>query len=113
MGICKVQVKNKYKQLTCKFCLALGNRLTILGLPDIELLDILNIKCSKIDTAKETKRSMNRKWQKCNTDENSNAILITSDNHDCLAGHFLPGPHKEADRKCNTNKNSNANPAET
>ena len=49
-GICKVKKEHKHK--ICNFFVVTGNRQTVLGMADIKTLDILTIKCNKVDTQK-------------------------------------------------------------
>ena len=55
LGICKVTVEYNNKCKMCSFFLGPGNRQTLLGMPDTELLNILTISCNTIGTEKEGK----------------------------------------------------------
>ena len=48
LGICRVQLKHTDKQLTCKCFVVQGNGTALLGMPDIELLSILCVKCNTV-----------------------------------------------------------------
>ena len=49
MGVCNVQIKHKNKKITCEFFVMPGGGPALLGLSDMELLDMLCITCSTID----------------------------------------------------------------
>ena len=46
LGICKIKIEHNNKQRMCNFFVVLGNRQPLLGMPDIEILDILTINCN-------------------------------------------------------------------
>ena len=47
--VCEVQINYKSLQLTCNFFAVPGNGSALSGMPHIELLDILGIKCNTIN----------------------------------------------------------------
>ena len=49
LSICRVQIKNKNKQLTCKIFVVPRNDTVLLSMPDIKLLHVLRIRCTTID----------------------------------------------------------------
>ena len=50
LSICKVKLKHNNKHKTCNLFVVPGNGQALLGMSDIETLDILNINCYTIDT---------------------------------------------------------------
>ena len=55
LGRCKLQIENNDKYIKCIFFVVHGNGEALLGMPYIELLNILNINCNTIGTEKEGK----------------------------------------------------------
>ena len=94
MGTCKVKKQHNKKG---NFFVAPGNGQALLGMPDIEILDILTINCNTIGTeeaAKAAKCSVNRAYSK-----------------DSGCEQQYTNTRQEADRpeKCHTNTDSNPN----
>ena len=50
LGICKVKLEHNNQQKMCKFFVVPGIRQALLGMPDIKMLNIININCNTIDT---------------------------------------------------------------
>ena len=50
IGICKVKIEHNNKQKICNFFAVLGNGQVLLGMPDIEILNILSINCNTVGT---------------------------------------------------------------
>ena len=55
LGSCKVEIENNDKHNKCIFFIVPGNGEALLGMPNIELLNILNINCNTRSTEKEKK----------------------------------------------------------
>ena len=55
LGRCKVKIENNKKCKTCIFFVVLADAKALLGMPDIEFLNILNINCNTIGTEKDEK----------------------------------------------------------
>ena len=56
--MCKVKIEHKNKQKMCNFYVVPWNRQALVGMPDIDTLNITNINCNTIDT-QETDRANN------------------------------------------------------
>ena len=61
LSMCTVKIEHNNKQKLCNFFVVKGNRQALLGLPYIEILNILTINCNTIDTKEMDKAT------KCNT----------------------------------------------
>ena len=86
----------------CIFCVVPGNGEVLLGMPDIELLNILNINCNKIGTEKE------EKCADCNMRKDS---ILGAGSEQCCAN---TGPEGSVGKtnshtSCYTNSGSNSN----
>ena len=71
-------------------------------MPDIELLDILSIQYSTIDTLHRYKKINIQVQGECyiNKISNSNPTIIdNNNNNDCVVDFFLPCPKREAAKK--------------
>ena len=55
LGGCNVKIESNNKCIMCIFFVVLGDREVLLGMPDIELLNILNINCNTIGAEKDEK----------------------------------------------------------
>ena len=55
LGRCKVKIENNDKCRKCIFCVVPGDGEALLGMPDIELFNILNINCTTIGKETEGK----------------------------------------------------------
>ena len=49
LGVCLVKLKHKDKVATCRFFVVQGDDLALLGMPNIEFLDIPKITCEVVD----------------------------------------------------------------
>ena len=49
-NICKVNIEPNNKQKMCKLSVVPGNGQAVLGMPDIDKLNIIHINCNMIDT---------------------------------------------------------------
>ena len=58
LGICKVKIEHNNEYKIYKFLVVLGNRQALLGMPNINMLNIIRINCNTIDT-QETDRGSN------------------------------------------------------
>ena len=98
LGICKVKIEHNIKQKLCDFFVALGNGQVLLGMPDIETLDILTINCRRVGT-QEAERAI-----KCNTNIGSGQSSV------CEQLYTNPGQEGDRPEKCYTNtENSDKN----
>ena len=123
LGTCTVEIEHKNKNKLCKFSVVLGNGQALLGMADIDTLDIININIHSIgtehgggkvncctnkaaaqsmDTTQETNRS-----EKCYIHKD---CISKSDNTDKsqinnklanAIGYFLPGPNCDSDKRMN------------
>ena len=55
LGRCKLKIENNNKFKTCIFFAVLGDEEALLGIPDREMLNILNINCNTIGAQKDEK----------------------------------------------------------
>ena len=60
LGGCKVKVENNYRAKVCSFFGVSANGKALLGMPDIETLNILMVNCNTLDT-KEADGAENHK----------------------------------------------------
>ena len=91
LGRCKVKIENNNKCKTCIFFVVPGDGEALLEMPDIELLNILNINCNTVDAEKD------KKGVNCNTNKNS---TIDAGSEQCCA-------NTDPERSC-IKTNSNA-----
>ena len=56
-----MEIEHKHKELACKVLVVPGNGSAVLGMPDNELLDILNVRLNTMDTPK--------RWREINAQE--------------------------------------------
>ena len=94
LGISKVKIEHNNEQKMCKFFVVSENEHVLLGMPDTNMLNIINIKCTTIDPH-ETDRANN-----CST----NTALC----QDSRYKQHYTNMVQEADRaeKCNENTDS-------
>ena len=128
MGICKVKIEHNNKQKICKFFVLTGNGKALLGMPHIDILNIIQINCNTIDI-QETDTANNcstntaichgsrheqhytnmmqeadraEKWY-VNTDSISNfdnKEKPTVTDKECnTINYFLPGPNQDNDKR--------------
>ena len=50
MGTCAVEIEHNNKHKMCKYFVVLGNEQTLLGMPDIDIINIINMNIHSIDT---------------------------------------------------------------
>ena len=93
LGICKVKTEHNIRQRICKFLLVAGNGQALLGMPDIDTLNIIHINCHTVDV-QEIDRANNVR---------TNTAIHQGSRHE---QHYKN--MKEADRvaKCYANKDS-------
>ena len=104
LGGCKVEIENndKCKNKKCIFFLVPGNGEVVLGMLDIELLNIFNINCNTIGTDKE------EKGKNCNMRKDS---ILSAGSEQCCAN---TGPERScvktnSNTSCYANSGSNSN----
>ena len=77
-------IKHKNKQRLGRFFVVPGNGQALLGMLDIKLPDILNVKCSTVDTQVQS-RNINKqhleKKSKGNRDSNTNPRITNKDKY--------------------------------
>ena len=59
-GVCSVIIKHKDKQKLCKYYVVPENGPALLEISDIEILDILSVKCSIIELHRQTWEIINK-----------------------------------------------------
>ena len=120
LGMCKVKCKHNKKPKTCNYFVDPGNGQALLGMPDIDILDVLTINFARIDIQTqneqiynkvEDEQHCNNKMQeagkpgKCNvnatsiqnSDNSSNPAVMDNDNSKIK--YFLPGSRQVADKR--------------
>ena len=77
-------IKYKDKQKLCIFFVVPGNGPALQRIMDIEMLDILNLKCSTVDNRNKTKRSMNSELKRnprASKDFHTNPVITNKDKY--------------------------------
>ena len=100
--ICRVEIKNYDNYKKYIFFIVLGNGEVSLGMPEIELLSILNINCTTIGTEKE------KKGVHCNMKKDS---ILSAGSEQCYAN---TSPERSSAKtnsnvRCSTTSCSNSN----
>ena len=71
----------------------------MLGMPDIELLNILNIMGDTIDRHRKIRFCVQKAEEKYYTNKNSNPNVTVNNHKKTLWDYFLPGTNREADKR--------------
>ena len=90
-------IKCKDKQRLCMIFAFPGNDPSLLGMPDIKLLDILDVKCSTIHQRHKSgdiNQQHEGKKSQASKDSNTNATVSNKDKYKIK--YFVAGPEKEA-----------------
>ena len=99
---CKVEIKNNDKCRKCTFFVVPGNGEALFSMPDIELLNILNINCNTMGTDKEEKR--------CELQHEKNSVLSAGSEQCCTnIGPERSGAKTNNNTSSYTNIGSNSN----
>ena len=56
LGVCGVTIRHKSKGKLCRFIVAPGGSLALLGMPDIEMHSLLSVKCITIEPRRHVRK---------------------------------------------------------